>query len=42
MKAVEQGVNFIDTASVYGVGESERIVGEMLRQTDQEMVIATK
>jgi len=42
LKAVEQGVNFIDTASVYGVGESERIVGEMLRQTDQEMVIATK
>ena len=41
-KAVEQGVNFIDTASVYGSGESERIVGEMLRQTDGEMIIATK
>ncbi len=41
-KAVESGVNFIDTASVYGNGESERIVGEMLAQTEEEMVIATK
>ena len=41
-KAVEQGVNFIDTAMIYGMGESERIVGEMLRQTDEEMIIATK
>jgi aryl-alcohol dehydrogenase-like predicted oxidoreductase len=41
-KAVESGVNFVDTASVYGNGESERIIGEMLAQTDEEMVIATK
>jgi len=41
-KAVEMGVNFVDTASVYGNGESERIIGDLLRRTDQEMVVATK
>ena len=29
--AVEQGVNWIDTAPVYGLGRSEEIVGEALR-----------
>jgi aryl-alcohol dehydrogenase-like predicted oxidoreductase len=40
--ALERGLNFIDTASIYGLGESERIVGDLLRRTEQEMVIATK
>ena len=35
-------MNFVDTASVYGLGESERIIGELLRETDEEMVIASK
>jgi aryl-alcohol dehydrogenase-like predicted oxidoreductase len=40
---VENGGNFIDTADVYGEGESERIIGGWLRGVDRdEMVIATK
>lgn len=41
-RAVERGVNLIDTASIYGNGESERIIGDLLRSTEEEMVIATK
>ncbi len=41
-RSVGMGVNFVDTASVYGNGESERIIGDLLKRTDPEMVIATK
>lgn len=41
-KSIEMGVNFVDTASVYGNGESERIIGELLKRTDEEMIVATK
>ncbi len=36
--AFDRGINFIDTANVYQRGESERIVGEALRQWDQSDV----
>lgn len=40
---LENGGNFIDTADVYGQGESERIIGEWIRNVDrEELVIATK
>ena len=29
--AVERGVNWIDTAAVYGLGHSEEVVGRLLR-----------
>ena len=35
-------MNFIDTAEVYGYGASESIVGELLGQTEEDLVIATK
>jgi len=41
-RSIEMGVNFVDTASVYGNGESERIIGSLLKQTDEDMIIATK
>lgn len=43
-KAFDSGVNFIDTAPVYGFGTSEEIVGEAIKQTSlrKELVIATK
>jgi aryl-alcohol dehydrogenase-like predicted oxidoreductase len=41
VRAVERGVNFIDTARVYGDGHSERIVGEFLKQHPQ-VLVATK
>ncbi|MEO1949088.1 aldo/keto reductase, partial [Thioclava sp.] len=43
--AVDAGINFIDTANVYAGGESERILGQSLRNLGiarDEVVIATK
>lgn len=39
---VDAGGNFIDTADVYGMGVSERIIGEFLKTTDKQLYIATK
>jgi len=41
-KAVEQGVNFFDTAEVYGPYNNEELVGEALEPLRKEVVIATK
>ncbi len=41
-RSIEMGVNFVDTASVYGNGESERIIGDLLKRTEEEIVVATK
>ncbi|MDD1768042.1 MAG: aldo/keto reductase, partial [Methanomassiliicoccales archaeon] len=40
-KATEHGINFIDTAELYGRGMSERLIGEIV-QEDRRPVIATK
>jgi len=40
--AIENGVNFIDTADAYNAGESERIVGEALEGRREEIILATK
>jgi aryl-alcohol dehydrogenase-like predicted oxidoreductase len=41
--AVDEGVNFIDTADVYGDGRSERFVARLVRErTDVGLVVATK
>jgi aryl-alcohol dehydrogenase-like predicted oxidoreductase len=40
--AVEAGVTFFDTAEVYGLGLSERFLGEFKQQTPQQVQIATK
>jgi len=41
-RAVEQGVNFIDTADSYGPEVSERLIGETLSPYAEDLVIATK
>jgi aryl-alcohol dehydrogenase-like predicted oxidoreductase len=43
-KALDGGINFIDTANVYNAGESERIVGKALKENGQRdvIVLATK
>ena len=41
-RAVDLGVNFIDTAWVYGNGHSERLVGEVVRERDERIVVASK
>ncbi len=39
---VSRGGNFIDTADVYGMGISEKVIGRFLKTTDQEIFVATK
>ncbi len=42
LKALELGINWIDTAPVYGLGHSEELVGKALKQTKAKPFIATK
>ncbi|MBW4470364.1 MAG: aldo/keto reductase [Stenomitos rutilans HA7619-LM2] len=39
---IESGLSFFDTAEVYGLGESERLLGQFMQQTDKPVQIATK
>jgi aryl-alcohol dehydrogenase-like predicted oxidoreductase len=41
-RAIDCGVNFVDTADVYGAGRSERLVGQVKRERKEEIVVATK
>lgn len=41
-RAMELGVNFIDTALVYGNGHSEKLVGRAIRAARHRMYVATK
>jgi aryl-alcohol dehydrogenase-like predicted oxidoreductase len=41
-KAVDLGVNFFDTADVYGNGRSERLIGKLLRERSETIYVATK
>jgi aryl-alcohol dehydrogenase-like predicted oxidoreductase len=41
-RAVDLGVNFFDTADVYGDGRSERLLAQLKRERSEEIVIATK
>jgi len=40
--ALENGINFFDTADVYGGGRSESLIGQFLRQSGKPVVVATK
>lgn len=43
-RAIDLGINFIDTADVYGDGgrESERMVGKVIREREEQVYLATK
>jgi aryl-alcohol dehydrogenase-like predicted oxidoreductase len=41
-KAIDCGVNFIDTADVYGDGRSERLVAQLKKSRKEEIIVATK
>lgn len=41
-RAMELGVNFIDTALAYGDGHSEKLVGRAIREAKHRMYVATK
>jgi aryl-alcohol dehydrogenase-like predicted oxidoreductase len=40
--AIAAGITLFDTAEVYGLGESERILGRLLKTTDRPLYVATK
>ena len=41
-QAVDSGINFIDTADVYGNGRSERLIAKLKAERREEIVVATK
>jgi len=40
--SLDQGVNFYDTADVYGDGRSEQLVSELIKSTSERLYVATK
>ncbi|MEL6491219.1 MAG: aldo/keto reductase [Cyanobacteria bacterium J06634_6] len=36
------GVNFLDTAEVYGLGKSEELIGQFMQESEQDVIVATK
>lgn len=41
-RAIDLGVNFIDTAAGYGNGRSERLIGRVLKERKETLFVATK
>ena len=41
-KALDKGVNFFDTADMYGDGRSEKFLGELIKSTSEEIFVTTK
>jgi aryl-alcohol dehydrogenase-like predicted oxidoreductase len=41
-KAIDLGVNFIDTADVYGDGRSERLIAQALKEHSEDVIVVTK
>jgi aryl-alcohol dehydrogenase-like predicted oxidoreductase len=40
--AIDHGINFIDTADVYGDGRSERLIAQALKERSEDVYVATK
>ncbi len=40
--AADMGINFFDTADVYGLGRSETVLGKFLKETHKDVYVATK
>src|SRR5947209_12914041 len=41
-RAIELGVNFIDTADVYGDGHSEQLIAQVRKSHSEQLIVATK
>ena len=41
-RAIELGVNFLDTADIYGLGRNEELVGKAIEDRRDQVVLATK
>ena len=42
LRALDLGINFLDTADVYGIGDNEELVGKTIRSCRNEVFLATK
>src|ERR1700730_9764851 len=42
LRALDLGVNFIDTADTYGIGDNEELIGKTIRNRRDEVFLATK
>lgn len=40
--ALDLGVNFLDTADMYGIGKNEELVGRAIKERQSEVILATK
>ncbi len=41
-QAIDSGINFLDTADVYGNGRSHRLIGQLKKARKEEIIVATK
>jgi aryl-alcohol dehydrogenase-like predicted oxidoreductase len=41
-RALDVGINFLDTADMYGMGKNEEFVGKVIRERRKEVILATK
>src|SRR3990172_5676764 len=41
-RALDLGINWLDTAAIYGLGHSEEVVGEAIRGRRRDVIVATK
>ncbi|XPM52900.1 MAG: aldo/keto reductase [Leptolyngbya sp. IPPAS B-1204] len=41
-RALDLGVNFLDTADMYGFGENEKLVGKAIQDRREQVILATK
>jgi len=42
LRAIDAGINWIDTAAIYGCGHAEKVIGQALTQLSEKPIIATK
>src|SRR5438045_9686019 len=42
LRALELGINFLDTADTYGIGDNEELIGKTIRGRRSEVFLATK
>ncbi|MEM6597925.1 MAG: aldo/keto reductase [Cyanobacteria bacterium P01_D01_bin.36] len=40
--SLSAGVNFLDTAEIYGLGKSEELIGQFMQASNQDVIVATK
>ncbi len=41
-QAIDSGINFLDTADVYGNGRSHRLIAQLKKSRKEEIIVATK